>query len=180
MMKQKLLYGLAAALVIAGGGYLLLNSGNEATAPVTQNTNIETPLPTDIPASTDQLNTNSSGISPNTPPTKNTLVLSTQLAGPEITIDNVYLEQPGFIVIHEIKNDAPSTVIGSSGWLSAGPGQDISFKANLKAGSTYFALLYQDNGDKKFNIASDKKLPLFSLQSDSYNDKGVVQFTVVK
>ncbi len=176
-MKQKLLYGLVAAIIIAGGGYLLLNKSNKATAPeVISNQNsddLPETVPTDSPAS---INANS----PVAIPSKNTLAISTQTAGSEITIDNVFLEKPGFVVIHEIKNDSPSTVIGSSGLLQAGPGQDITFKANLKAGTTYFALLYADNGDKKFTLGTDKLLPLYSQTSNTYSNKTVVQFTVAK
>lgn len=175
-MKQKNLLIALAVLIVLIGGYFLLNRNNEVVAPETEQTNNTGSNTNDEDIPRDTTNTNS----PASIPTKNTLVIGQQSAGTSINIDNVYLEKPGFIVIHAIKDDAPSTVVGSSGWLNAGPGQDISFRANLKAGTTYFALLYSDDGDKKFNIVTDLKLPLYSTQSKSYNDRGVVQFTVAK
>lgn len=179
-MKQKLLYGLAAAILIAGGAYFLLNSGNKAEAPVSGTSNNSSDVPPITEVVTDEGFIPTDTNYKTAPPTKNTLVFSTQTAGSQVIVDNVYLEKPGFIVIHEVKNDNPGTIVGSSGWLPSGPGQDISFKSTLKSGVTYFGLLYEDNGDKKFNSATDKKLPLFSLQSDTYNEKGVVQFEVAK
>ncbi len=174
-MKQKLVYIILGIIVVAAVVYLFLNTGKKATAPVTndENSNTEIGANTEHPA-----NVNGAAQNPLNASTKNTLAISTQESGSQITIDNFYLEKPGFIVIHAITNDSPGTVVGTSGLLKAGAGQDLTFKATLKPHSTYFALLYEDNGDKKFDITTDKLLPLFSSQSGSYSDRTVVQFNV--
>ncbi len=173
-MKQKKVYIIVAILIIAALAYLFFFTGNKATAPVTTDETSNTVIGenTEHPE-----NVNGAAQSP-LAATKNTLAISTQESGSQITIDNYYLEKPGYIVIHEIKNDSPGTVVGTSGLLKAGAGQDLTFQATLKPNTTYFALLYEDNGDKKFNLASDKLLPLFSSTSGSYSDKQAVQFSV--
>ena len=150
-MKQKIGYIIIAVIVVAVALYLFLNTGNKATAPVTNNEETNTVIgeQTENPA-----NVNGAAQSPLEASTKNSISVSTQEPGTEITIDNFYLEKPGFIVIHESKNDTPGTVVGNSGLLKAGAGQDLTFKANLKPGS-YFATLYTDNGDSKFNVTTD-------------------------
>ena len=88
-----------------------------------------------------------------------TIAVSDQVAGTKtITIDNVNLSKPGFIVISEL-SVAKGEVLGTSKLLTAGAKQDleVSLGANkLKAGVEYVAEIYQDNGDKKFNSSTDK------------------------
>ena len=80
-----------------------------------------------------------------------------------VTIDNVNISKASFIVITiPGKNGATDQIIGTSGLVSPGMKQDL--EVNLKAGTKldsnieYTALLYADDGDKKFNVAKDTKL----------------------
>lgn len=150
-MKQKLGYIIIALIAIAAIVYLFLHTGNKATAPVTNNEETNTVIGqnTEHPA-----NVNGAAQSPLEASTKNSIAVSEQDPGTEITIDNFYLEKPGFIVIKELKNGTPGTIVGASGLLKAGAGQDLTFKADLKNG-TYIATMYLDNGDKKFNVTTD-------------------------
>jgi hypothetical protein len=108
---------------------------------------------------------------------KNGLVIFPQKTGTELTVNQYFLSKPGFVVLHKIKDDSPSDVMGTSALLEAGLGRDLKIKAALKAG-TYFALLYEDDGDKKFNIKKDKILPLYSSACNCYNEQFVTQFSV--
>ncbi len=175
-MKQKHLVLLAAVVVLALAGYFYINRNNEATAPEDTNENINVPategMENNIPVSE---NSNTAG---NTA-TKTALVIGDQTPGSSVTIDNFFLETPGFIVIHEVANDRPGTVVGSSGWLNKGAGQDLEFKANLKPGTTYFGLIYTDNGDKKFSLSTDTEQPLrFTQGSQCRSTNCVAQFSV--
>ena len=80
-----------------------------------------------------------------------------------VTIDNLNISKPSFIVvIVPGTNGKADQVVGVSGLLSAGVKQDLEF--NLKAGSKlnssteYTALIYTDDGDKKFDITKDTKV----------------------
>ncbi|MDQ3018336.1 MAG: hypothetical protein M3Q64_00475 [bacterium] len=152
-MKQKTIYALIAIAVVAIGAYLYINSGNKAVAPENENTTGSSSSENNI---TQPTNTNVNTNSPAVLPSKNSIVLSTQSAGTEVLVDNFYFEKPGFIAIREAKGDAIGNVIGFSGWLNSGPGQDLTFKVTLKAGVKYFAEMYEDNGDKKFSATTDK------------------------
>lgn len=181
MNNQKTLILLIGALVIVAGAYFLLGRGNETIAPTyTTNSGYNSENP--------DLNTNSAptpavSVTPTQSPAsklpaKNSLIISPQVAGSSVVIDYVYLEQPGFIVIHANQNGKAGAVIGYSGWLSAGPAQDISFKAALKSGTSYLAKLHGDNGDKKFSASADKSLSLYDAKTNEYISSGLVPFTV--
>ncbi len=152
-MKQKLVYIVIAIVVTAILLYAFLNTGNEANAPVINegNTNTQIGVNTENPA-----NVNGAAQSPLEASKKNLVRVSAQEPGTQVTIDNYYLEKPGFIVIHESENDLPGKIVASSGHLGAGPGQDLIFKANLKPKTIYNAIIYEDNGDKKFDAATDR------------------------
>jgi hypothetical protein len=150
-MNQKIIIAVVAAVVLIGGVYLYTNN-RKAVAPET-NTNVainpETNLPEgDVP--------NDSPESNPTIPTTDTIAVSTQLAGDSVTIDNVFLSQPGFITIHEVTSKGQAgNIIGTSGLLGVGPKQDLDIRAMLNAGAKYIAMVRVDNGDKKFNAQQD-------------------------
>ncbi len=155
-MKQKHLVLLAAVIVIAIAGYFYINRNNEATAPDEANDNINVPategMENNIPVSE---NSNTAGNVPST----DTILLSAQTAGSSVTIDNFRLSEPGFISIERLDHpNSPGSSIGHSGYLKAGSGQDLEINATITAGETYFAVLYKDNGDKKFDPAVDQRL----------------------
>lgn len=141
-------------LVILGGVLLwwFLFTGNEATAP-TEDTNQEIPeiLPQDdpnqpIPA----------GSATNQLPNTDGLAVLAQRAGNYVTVDNYVLSQAGFIVIHSTNADGSAgAIVGQSGLLNAGRGQDLEINVNIAAGKNYIAMLHYDNGDRKFNASQD-------------------------
>jgi hypothetical protein len=152
-MKQNVIIAVVVAIVLAGVAFWFVGR-NKATAPVITNTN-EVSQPTgqdefigDVPGDEPD---------PATIPSSTTIAVSPQIPGDSATIDNVFLEKAGFVVIHEADSKGqPGAVIGSSGLLGTGPRQDLEINASLKPGGKYLAKLYEDNGDKKFNMATDK------------------------
>ncbi len=149
---------LLVAIAILGGLTWFLVSGQKATAPdTTDNTS-----GTNTQSNTDG-NNSTSGQTPatNTPAGNNIVVVSTQTAGTKtVTVDNVNLSKPGFIVI-KILQPGPDTsndiILGASKILSAGSKQDLEIPVNTKLNSTveYTAHIYLDDGDKKFDINKD-------------------------
>lgn len=152
-MKQKVIATIVALIVIVGGLYWYV-SNNKAMAPeVNSNTAENTsssdkPLTGDVPGDAPDTNP--------TVPTTDTIAVSTQIPGSSVTIDNVFLSKPGFVVIHEATaNGKPGEIIGSSGLLGVGAKQDLEINATIKPGAKYYAMVHMDNGDKKFTAALD-------------------------
>lgn len=92
------------------------------------------------------------------------VVVSDQTNGStSVTIDNLNISKPSFVVIIIPGTTGKADqVIGSSGLLTPGVKQDFEF--NLKTGNKlnstddYTALIYSDDGDKKFDITKDTKV----------------------
>lgn len=104
-------------------------------------------------------------------PSNDKIIVATQLAGNWVTVDNLSLSKPGFVVIHEAtSNNQPGKIVGASNWVAAGTKQDLEVKATITSGKKYFAMLHYDDGDKKFDSAKDpmatsgKATELFQVQ----------------
>ncbi len=158
-MKQKHLVLVAAVIVIAIAGYFYINRDNEGATTDDANENINVPategMENNIPTNE---NSNTAGNVPST----GTIIVSDQTNNSTtVTIDNLNTSKPGFVAI-SIKGPSGETnqIIGTSGYLTAGAKQDLEIK--LRAGSLidssidYVALVYEDDGDKKFDPQKDK------------------------
>ncbi len=151
-MKQNIIIGVIVAIVVVSGIAWYV-SQNKASAPESNdNSNTETQTKEEEfvgdvvgdPQTADYT------------PTSATVAVSTQVPGDSVTVDNAFLDKAGFVVIHEANaTGQPGNVVGSSGLLSAGAKQDLEISAPLKAGAKYIAMLYVDNGDKKFTVTTD-------------------------
>jgi hypothetical protein len=150
-MKQKVIIGVVAAIVVLAGLYLYMQNKNDAANSNNTNQNANTPqegdVVGDVPGDPEE--------DPQTP-TTDTIAVSTQIAGSSVTIDNVYLSKPGFIDIHEAtSNGQPGKSVGVSGYLGVGAKQDLEISAPIVAGMKYFAVVHVDDGDKKYDYPSD-------------------------
>ncbi len=153
-MKQKRFAIFIGILVILGLAYWYA-SHKQANAPETNTT------PAEGTENTIPSNSNSA----TTTPGVNAIVVSTQQAGSSVTVDNFNLSKPGFIAIYTADVDGgPKTLIGQSKLLS-GSGQDLEINAAVASGKAYVAVLYLDNGDKKFSSSSDTIAKTGSLPS---------------
>ena len=89
------------------------------------------------------------------------LYVAEQLPSKTLAVSFVIMEKPGFIVVHEDKNDAPGNVIGSSIILPRGE-QDklppIKLSRKTIDGETLYAMLHADNGDGIFNKNQDQPI----------------------
>jgi hypothetical protein len=79
-------------------------------------------------------------------------VISNQLPGIEVIVDEVTLSRPGFVVITEYRNGEVGLVIGSSELLSIGTtaGVPVPLARVIAEKETYAARLYIDDGDGLF------------------------------
>lgn len=153
-MKKKQIWLIIVVVVAGLLVWWLFFTGNQATAPTDEQNNSQTeqPLPGDdrseaIPegSATNQL-----------PGNTDALAVLAQQAGDYITIDNYVFSKAGYIVIHSINSDGSAgAIIGKSGLLNAGRGQDLEINVNVSAGKSYIAMLHYDNGDKKFDPNQD-------------------------
>ena len=156
-MKQNIIIAIVVAVILAGITFWFVGR-NQATAPEVTNTpesaiiegEQEDEFVGDVPG--DQPD-------PSTIPSTATVAVSTQVPGDSVTIDNVFLEKPGFVVIHEsTASGQAGKIIGTSGLLGTGARQDLEISAMLKPGAKYFAMLHEDNGDKVFKADTDKAI----------------------
>ena len=81
-----------------------------------------------------------------------------QLAGNSVIISNIALDKGGFVVIKASKDGQPGDTIGAKYFERGERPGTVELTANTKNGGIYFAVLYSDDGDKKFDPAKD--LPL--------------------
>lgn len=168
MNKKYYLVGVIILVVIAAIIFFT-SKGNKAVAPENidmTNQNEQSNNETDIPEPTNETTATNT-----LPETTSALAVSTQIAGSEVTIDNFFLEEPGFIVIHSQSNNGLGEILGRSGYLGAGNGQDLLISATIEAGTNYLAVIYSDDGSRTFN---NEDSPL--LQPDG--DPVSVQFQV--
>jgi len=85
-----------------------------------------------------------------------------QAAGSTVTVGSVNLdagENGGWVVIHEIKNGVMANALGAVR-KDSGVHSDIEVKLlrATVAGGTYAVVLYSDNGDRQFSMATDAPL----------------------
>lgn len=95
----------------------------------------------------------------------NRVVVSDQYPGDVVYITSAQFENPGFVVIRENNNGNPGAIIGQA-YFGEGinPGR-ITLVKETEEGKLYYAVLYSDNGDEQFNVATD--LPLKDVQGNT-------------
>lgn len=151
-MKKKQIWIIVAIIVAGVLVWWFFFGSNQATAPDgSSNGEVSEILPQD-----DSNQPLPEGSATNQLPNADGLAVLAQQAGNFVTVDNYKLSKPGFVVIHVANvEDAPGAIIGKSGLLQAGSGQDLEINAKIEAGKTYIGMLHYDNGDKKFDATTD-------------------------
>src|SRR5574343_592046 len=88
----------------------------------------------------------------------NRVVVTDQFPGNIVYVTTVQFSSPGFVVIHADKAGTPGDIIGYQ-YFDKGinPGKITLTKSTVE-GSTYYAMLHSDNGDKKFDATVDAPL----------------------
>jgi hypothetical protein len=72
-----------------------------------------------------------------------------------VLISQVSFITPGFVVIQENNNGVVGKVLTYSKLFTPGFYKNQTVIMNMKAGASYFATLYGDNGNGQFDIATD-------------------------
>ena len=108
--------------------------------------------------------TEESVIDNNTQNNINRIVVSDQYPGNVVYVSSVQLASPGWVEIHKDNNGVPGAIIGSV-YFDKGtyPGK-INLTEKTVDGKLYYAMLHNDDGDKKFD--SSKDLPLKDAQGN--------------
>ena len=90
--------------------------------------------------------------------TANSISVSNQKAGAEVTIDQVVLQNTGWVVIHEDSNGMPGKILGAQLFDPGTGSGTVELLRGTLPGGTYYAMLHSDNGDRAFDPKKD--LPL--------------------
>jgi len=82
-----------------------------------------------------------------------------QPANKTASIKSVMFANPGWVVIREERDGAPGNILGAQ-WFISGTYDDqfVELLRPMIAGGTYYAALYNDDGDKLFNYKKDTPL----------------------
>jgi hypothetical protein len=118
------------ALIVVGI-MVFSKKGTVTTEPVT-----ETPVPENTSAS-------------------NRIVMTDQYPGNVVYASSVQLANPGFVVIQKDANGKPGAVIGSAYAKAGVTPVKVTLTQPMVDGGLYYASLYSDNGDMKFDAKTD-------------------------
>ena len=88
----------------------------------------------------------------------NRIVMSDQYPGNVVYLNSAQFANPGWVVINADNNGTPGAILGET-YFSAGinPGK-ITLSSPMVDGGTYYAVMYNDDGNQKFSTATDKPL----------------------
>ena len=88
---------------------------------------------------------------------ENAVVVLDQRPGSTVTIAETYLENPGYVVIHEEKEHSAGAILGASEPLGAGVHRDVHVQLTRpsREGETLYAMLHKKGNSASFSAASD-------------------------
>ncbi len=90
---------------------------------------------------------------------KGSISVVDQPAGKTAAIKSVTFASPGWVVIREDHNGEPGNILGAQ-WLTSGTFDDqfVELLRGMVSGGKYYAVLYNDDGDKLFDYKKDSPL----------------------
>lgn len=89
-------------------------------------------------------------------PTNNRIVIPNQESGGVITIQFVSFTEPGWVVVHELLPDRSlGNALGAQRFDAGEYSGGVSLLRVAESGNSYAAVLYTDNGDRRFDIGID-------------------------
>lgn len=94
-----------------------------------------------------------------TTPTLNTVLVSDQLAGDRVLLEEVELAVSGWVVVHEDLNGSLGNALGAARF-DAGTHERgyVKLLRNTEVNQNYYIVLYEDNGDGAFSLTDDTLL----------------------
>lgn len=88
----------------------------------------------------------------------NAIEVDDQKVGSAVVIKSVKFERAGWVAIHDDVNGTPGNILGAA-WFPSGENSGaVELLRNTESGKTYFAMLHNDDGDKKFDHKIDVPL----------------------
>ncbi|HEY4479017.1 MAG TPA: hypothetical protein VI981_01505 [Candidatus Paceibacterota bacterium] len=84
----------------------------------------------------------------------NAILVNNQMPGKNVAIALVALLEDGWVVIHKDSNGKPGQIIGTK-YFKAGESRGFLELAAPSTSGTYYAALYSDNGDGRFDVTED-------------------------
>ena len=107
--------------------------------------------------------------------TSREVVVADQEAGGEVKLQSVSFDQAGWVVIHELISDGSlGNALGAQRFDAGTSSGEVNLLRVTEAGSTYAAVLYRDNGDRRFDL--DLDLPI----RDSSQNIVYTTFSIIK
>ena len=88
----------------------------------------------------------------------NAVVATDQKPSDQLSVAQVYLEEDGYVVIHEDSDGAAGAILGASALLSAGETNDVNIKLSrtTRDGEVLHAMLHNEmGGNAEFSAAED-------------------------
>lgn len=84
------------------------------------------------------------------------IVVPDQEAGGHVTIQSATFEAPGWVVIHELsREDTLGNALGAARFDAGTHSGVVQLLRVTEAGNDYAAVLYRDNGDRRFDLDLD-------------------------
>jgi len=89
----------------------------------------------------------------------NAIFVSDQITGTSVVLSLLANQKPGFVVIQEAQGDSLGKVIGVSDFLNSGERSRLMIELvrSIQKGEKFYAIIYEDDGDKAFDAYKDKK-----------------------
>jgi len=85
----------------------------------------------------------------------NAIEVDDQKVGPTVSIKSIKFERAGWVAIHDDLDGVPGNILGAA-WFPSGENSGaVELLRNTGDGKTYFAMLHNDDGDKKFDHKID-------------------------
>lgn len=117
--------------------------------------NVETPEISDTTTSTYVKTNGGNPISAVASSGGNIIVVNNQSAGYSVVIQSVSFENPGWVAIHEERDGGLGNTLGA-GWFPAGENSGtIELLRGTISGGTYYAVLHNDDGNKRYDYKVD-------------------------
>lgn len=144
-MTQWIIIGAAVLVLVIGGVWLIMRDRNPEPANTTTNLPITTPTTTvtegnNIPTGT--ITASNDGES---------VAVADQKAGSSVAITSMELTRASWIAIRDDKS-----ILGASWFASSATSGSVKLQRETVSGKTYRAVVYVDDGDKKFDFKKDR------------------------
>lgn len=84
-----------------------------------------------------------------------TIVVGVQAAGGKVNITSATLGKESWIVVHEEKNAVPANILGAQLFPAGTTSGAVELLRNTVTGQIYYAMVHNDDGDRKFDFTKD-------------------------